>query len=142
VVPGVWAVGDVARRWSPRHGWVPGGHWDGALRGPRALVGHLLGRPPEPPDDDPAPYVFSTQLGHDLALFGEPAGDDVVLRGDPASGGWAALWFTPGETLTAVLVVDRPRDVGAARRLFAAATLPRVDRATAADPSQPLRPLL
>ncbi len=34
----VRAVGDVALRRSPRHGWVPGGHWDGALRGPAELV--------------------------------------------------------------------------------------------------------
>jgi len=143
VVPGLWAVGDVARRWSPRHGWVPGGHWDGALRGPRVLVGHLLGRPVPPPDDDPAPYVFSTQLGHDLALFGAPGEDDeVLLRGDPAGdAGWTALWLAPGGALTAVLVVDRPRDVGAARRLFAGAVLPRVDRVAARDAAVPLRTL-
>ncbi len=136
----VWAVGDIARRASHRHGWVPGGHWDGALRGPRILVGHLLDRPVPSPDDDPAPYVFSTQLGHDLALFGEPgAHDEVLLRGDPAAGtGWSAIWLA-GDRATAVLVVDRPRDVGAARRLFAGAGLPRVDRVTAADPGLPLR---
>jgi hypothetical protein len=139
VVPHVWAVGDVARRASHRHGWVPGGHWDGALRGPRILVGHLLGRPVPAPGDDLAPYVFSTQLGHDLALFGVPGpGDDVLLRGDPQAGGWSAIWLD-SETATAVLVVDRPRDVGAARRLFAGAELPRVDRVTAADPGLPLR---
>jgi len=138
---GLWAVGDVARRWSPRHGLVPGGHWDGALRGPRVLVGHLLGRPLQPPDDDPAPYVFSTQLGHDLAMFGVPRGGDVVLRGDPASGdGWAALWYS-GERVVAIFVVDRPRDVGAARRLFTGPLPPRLDRAAAADPSLPLRAL-
>lgn len=138
-VPGVWAVGDVARRWSPRHGPVPGGHWDGALRGPRALVGHLLDQPPAPGDADPAPYVFSTQLGHELAMFGLPQGRDVVLRGDPASGeGWAALWYS-GERVVAVLVVDRPRDVGAARRLFAGGELPLLDRAAAANPAHPLR---
>jgi hypothetical protein len=139
VVPHVWAVGDVARRASHRHGWVPGGHWDGALRGPRVLVGHLLGRPVPAPGDDPAPYVFSTQLGHDLALFGAPgSGDDVLLRGDPRAGGWSAIWLD-GDAATAVLVVDRPRDVGAARRLFAGAELPRVDRVAAADPGLPLR---
>lgn len=140
-IPGLWAVGDVASRWSPRHGTVPGGHWDGALRGPRALVGHLLGRPVPSPDDDPAPYVFSTQLGHELAMFGVPRRtDELVLRGDPSSGsGWAALWLA-GERASAVLVVDRPRDVGAARRLFTGAELPRVDRVAVADPGQPLRP--
>lgn len=138
-IPGLWAVGDAARRLSARHGSVSGGHWDGALRGPRALVGHLLGRPPDPPDDDPAPYVFSTQLGHDLALFGAPQGRDLVLRGDPAADeGWAALWYS-GERVVAALAVDRPRDVGAARRLFTAPELPRVDRTAAADPATPLR---
>ena len=139
-VPGLWAVGDAARRTSPRHGPVRGGHWDGALRGPRALVGHLLGKPVGAPEDDPAPYVFSTQLGHDLALFGVPQGRDAVLRGDPAGpDGWGVLWYT-GDRVAAVLVVDRPRDVGAARRLFTGKELPKVDRAVAADPALPLRP--
>jgi 3-phenylpropionate/trans-cinnamate dioxygenase ferredoxin reductase subunit len=143
----VRAVGDIARRRSPRHGPVPGGHWDGALRGPELAVRSLL-TPDTGPLDDPAPYVFSTQLGHELALFGAPGPhDDVVLRGDPAAGlslshatGWTALWFAAGtDVLTAVLAVDRPRDVGAARRLFTGTTLPRLDPAAAADPAVPLR---
>jgi 3-phenylpropionate/trans-cinnamate dioxygenase ferredoxin reductase subunit len=158
----VRAVGDVARRWSARHGWVGGGHWDGALRGPAAAVAGLLGA--DVPDD-PAPYVFSTQLGHELTLYGQAgAGDELVLRGDPAAGGgWGALWFAPpgtgdpsepgdrpaaaassdrgaaGRTLTAVLAVDRPRDVAAARRLFSGPGLPRLDPGMAADGARPLR---
>ncbi|WP_051639731.1 NAD(P)/FAD-dependent oxidoreductase [Cellulomonas sp. URHE0023] len=136
----VRAVGDVALRRSPRHGWVPGGHWDGALRGPTDLVADLLGA--GGPASDPAPYVFSTQLGHELALFGvRHVDDEVLLRGDPAGGdGWSALWFRPGtETVSAILTVDRPRDVGAARRLFTAAGLPRLDRVRARDTSVALR---
>jgi thioredoxin reductase len=180
----VRAVGDVARRRSPRHGLVPGGHWDGALTGPPVAVRDLL-RPGSlagaagaveaadgrgqadvrggadthdravrdgaadrhvravdavGPADDPAPYVFSTQLGHDLTLYGHRGEtDDAVLRGDPAAGGWSALWFARGtDELTAVLTVDRPRDVAAARRLFSGAGLPRVDRDAAADPGRPL----
>lgn len=135
----VRAVGDVALRRSPRHGWVPGGHWDGALRGPAALVADLLGGPQDALDV--APYVFSTQLGHELAQFGHPHPDDeVVLRGDPAGEGWAALWFRRGtEEVAAILTVDRPRDVGAARRLFTGARLPRLDRAVARDPGRALR---
>jgi 3-phenylpropionate/trans-cinnamate dioxygenase ferredoxin reductase subunit len=141
------AVGDIARRRSPRHGLVPGGHWDGALRGPELAVRSLL-TPDAGPDEDPAPYVFSTQLGHDLALHGAPGmNDDIVLRGDPAADsseasatGWTVLWFTHGtDVLTAVLAVDRPRDVTAARRLFTGPSLPRLDRATAADPVTALR---
>lgn len=124
----VRAVGDVALRRSARHGWVPGGHWDGALRGPSALVADLLGTHDAAPD--PAPYVFSTQLGHELALFGlRHVDDEVVLRGDPTGVGWTALWFRPGsDEVSAILTVDRPRDVGAARRLFTAAGLPTLDR--------------
>lgn len=145
-VGGSWrvrVVGDAARRRSARHGWVPGGHWDAALRGPAVAVAGLLGR--EATESDLAPYVFSTQLGHELALYGLPAaGDEVVLRGDPAAeDGWTALWFAPGGgpatgTLTAVFAVDRPRDVGGARRLLAGAALPVLDRARAADPAVPL----
>ncbi len=163
----VRAVGDVALRWSPRHGAVPGGHWDGALRGPAVAMHDLLLGPDtsveaDPPGvarapvEDPAPYVFSTQLGHELALYGRHrVGDDVVLRGAPADPGghghdghsaprgWTALWFTAGsDELTGVLAVDRPRDVAAARRLFAGRHLPRLDRDAAADPDRPLRDAL
>jgi NADPH-dependent 2,4-dienoyl-CoA reductase/sulfur reductase-like enzyme len=143
----VRAVGDIARRRSARHGLVPGGHWDGALRAPELAVRSLL-RPDAGPVEDPAPYVFSTQLGHELALYGAPGpDDDVVLRGDAAAdrtaasaAGWTALWFTRGtDVLTAVLAVDRPRDVSAARRMFTGAGLPRLDRTRAADPTVPLR---
>jgi len=139
----VRAVGDVALRRSARHGWVPGGHWDGALRGPSALAAGLLGQESQDTSSiDPAPYVFSTQLGHELALFGAwHVDDDVVLRGDPAAGdGWSALWFRPGaDEVSAILTVDRPRDVGAARRLFGAAGLPVLDRTRVRDPATPLR---
>ncbi|WP_291883938.1 FAD-dependent oxidoreductase [Cellulomonas sp.] len=136
----VRAVGDVALRRSARHGWVPGGHWDGALRGPEVLVADLLGVAGVLADV--APYVFSTQLGHELALFGQPGpDDDVVLRGDPSGGdGWTAVWFRPGaDDAAAILTVDRPRDVGAARRLFGARDLPRLDRRLVRDLAHPLR---
>jgi NADPH-dependent 2,4-dienoyl-CoA reductase/sulfur reductase-like enzyme len=161
--PRVRAVGDVARRRSARHGWVPGGHWDAALRGPAVLVEALLadlpglldgssgseasegtsasGSPVAAERTDLAPYVFSTQLGHELALYGLPGADDeVLLRGDPAGAqGWTALWFAPGtDRLTAVLAVNRPKDVAGARRLFALPTLPDLDRERATDPAVPL----
>lgn len=138
--PDVVAVGDLARRRSPRHGWVSGGHWDGALRGPEIAVRSLLGGvAAQDGSDDPAPYVFSTQLGHELNLYGQPGpGDDVVLRGDPTED-FTILWFSGGTELTAVLAVDRPRDVAAARRLFSTPVLPRLDRTVAADPARPLR---
>jgi len=99
-LPGLWAVGDCATREHPVLGAVPGGHWSAALHDPDATVAAMLGAAPEGPGH--APYVFSQQLGHDLALFGVPAEDDeVLLRGDPAGGtsghdGWAAFYVPRG----------------------------------------------
>ncbi|GIG39102.1 NAD(P)/FAD-dependent oxidoreductase [Cellulomonas phragmiteti] len=139
-LPGLLAVGDVAVRRSARHGWVPGGHWDEALHGPDVLVRRLLGVPVEGPE--PTPYVFSTQLGHDLTMFGLPGAEDrVTVLGDPTGTGWTALWAR-GDLVTGALVVDRPRDVGAARRLFARDDLPRVVLPDAPGPDDDLRTVL
>ncbi|MFC8922389.1 NAD(P)/FAD-dependent oxidoreductase [Cellulosimicrobium sp. NPDC057127] len=153
-VPGVWAVGDCATREHPHLGRVPGGHWSAALHDPeptvRAMLGHV--------GDDPsagaahAPYVFSQQLGHDLALFGlPPEGGEVVLRGTPgAPGGWAAFYLEPGvaeadagggTAVRAVLLVDSARDVGAVRRAANRGVL-RLDLDVAADPARRLRDAL
>ncbi len=143
-VPGtgrrVLAVGDVAARASARHGRVPGGHWDGALREPEIAVASLLGSHEPGGPSDPAPYLWSDQLGHHLAAYGLMApGDDVVLRGDP-TGPFTVVWCARGtDVVHAVLAVDRPHDVAAARRLFSGAELPHLDRATITDPDRPLR---
>lgn len=151
----VRVVGDCASRRSARHGRVPGGHWDAALRGPAAAVASLLTLPGTADvglAPDPAPYVFSTQFGRELVLYGQVGpDDDVVLRGDPSTPagtpGWAALFFAPepdqaasGErTLTAVLTVDRPRDVAGARKFFSGEVLPVLDPTAMADPAVKLR---
>ncbi|WP_435738857.1 FAD-dependent oxidoreductase [Cellulosimicrobium sp. PMB13] len=154
-VPGLWAVGDCATRDHPVLGPVPGGHWSAALHDPEPTARALMGldaddAPPHPP------YVFSQQLGHDLALFGTPAvTDEVVLRGDPAGGAtgreaWAALYVEPDDgtsarrpdeggravrRVRAVLLVDSPRDVGAVRRLFTRTPRPELALEQATDPS-------
>ncbi|PTU56795.1 FAD-dependent oxidoreductase [Cellulosimicrobium funkei] len=161
-LPGLWAVGDCANRDHPVLGPVPGGHWSAALHDPDATVAALLG------DDGDraahAPYVFSQQLGHDLALFGVPAeGDEVVLRGDPAGGatgheGWAAFYLAPAARsgpgapaadpaarvtdVRAVLLVDSPRDVGPVRKAMNRTGRLRVDLDVALDPAGRLRDAL
>ncbi|GII98592.1 NADPH-dependent 2,4-dienoyl-CoA reductase/sulfur reductase-like enzyme [Sediminihabitans luteus] len=160
----VWAVGDCARREHPVLGSVPGGHWSAALHDPEPTARALLGLAPE--GGTHAPYVFSRQLGHDLALLGLPdPACEVHYRGEPGAGPWAALYLDPAVSadpatspepavspdpaasptpdaspdpavrrLRAVLLVDAPRDVGAARRLFARDARPLVDVARATDP--------
>lgn len=141
----VWAVGDCADRMSAHHGEVPGGHWSAALADPETLACAFTGATPPA---ESAPYVFSDQLGHHLTLTGSPGeAADVVHRGDPGDpAGWTTLWLAPadaagdpGRALLAVLTVDRPRDVGPARRLLGAPLPPRVDVTRAVDPSVPLR---
>jgi 3-phenylpropionate/trans-cinnamate dioxygenase ferredoxin reductase component len=164
----VWAVGDIATREHPVFGPVPGGHWSAALHDPEVTVRALLGldeRAAEPehvrerlglaPIPSHAPYVFSQQLGHDLALFGAPSPfDEVVLRGTPAaSGGWAALYLenaldrhprrTPDghrvATVRAVLLVDSPREVGQVRKLMNRGVPLTVDLDRALDPTVKLK---
>ncbi|MEL7975663.1 FAD-dependent oxidoreductase [Isoptericola sp. F-RaC21] len=148
--PRVWAVGDVASRAHPVFGTVPGGHWSAALHDPDPTVRAMLGV--EPAGAAHAPYVFSQQLGHDLALLGLPATDSpVVLRGTPGAGPWAALYLDPAgpgtaaggadgvATVSAVLLVDSPRDVGGVRRLMGRGEPLRLDLAKATDPSVRLK---
>jgi len=106
----------ILERHVERDGLVRGGHWASALHDPSLLASDVMGGPL--PAADPARYTFSTQHGHSLALFGQPApGQRVVVRGDPREGGeWGALYveerdgLRPGEAvLTAGLAVDAPR---------------------------------
>lgn len=141
----VYAVGDCADRVTERDGYVSGGHWAGALHHPSLVAADIMGGPL--PASDPAPHTFSTQQGHDLSLFGQPApAHQVVLRGDPGKPGpWSALYVerppagSREAVLAAGLAVDAPREVGALRRLLGAAVRPVLDLDVAADPTRALR---
>ncbi|CAM3372120.1 NAD(P)/FAD-dependent oxidoreductase [Occultella aeris] len=140
--PGVWAVGDVAARPHPTLGRVPGGHWSAALSDPAPLARALLGI-----DDDgtpePAPYVYSTQLGHHLTVFGRLHGTDgapvrLLDRGDVDAGPWTTLALED-DALVGAVIADAPREVAAVRRLLSGTDLARLDPVLAADPTTKLR---
>ena len=138
---GIYAVGDCATRLDDAWEQVPGGHWSAALLDPDTVARHIMGLEPGPRH---APYVFSTQLGHDLAFFGlpDPARDRVVLRGDPSGdAGWGALYVSPAGLVTGILAVDSPRDVAAARKLLVDGPV-HLDLEVAADPARPLKSTL
>ncbi|MEE4541605.1 FAD-dependent oxidoreductase [Streptomyces sp. V4-01] len=131
----VFAVGDCASFPSGRYGErLLVHHWDNAVQGPRTAAANLLGGD-EP--YDPVPYFWSEQFGRFVQYAGHHvAADTMLLRGDPASPSWAAVWLRDG-LLVAVLAVGRPRDMAQARKL-----LPRtvaVDPALVADPAVPLK---
>jgi 3-phenylpropionate/trans-cinnamate dioxygenase ferredoxin reductase subunit len=117
-IPGIFAAGDVAR-------WPLGSdgervrleHYDNALRQGEAAARNMLGqRQPYAP----VPYFWSDQYDLKLQMVGHTAGwDDVVLRGDPASGSFMAFFLVAGEPLAAV-AVNRTRDLMALRKLVAA----------------------
>ncbi|MBD5786882.1 FAD-dependent oxidoreductase [Cellulosimicrobium terreum] len=161
---GLWAVGDCATRAHPLLGAVPGGHWSSALHDPGPTARAILGLEPVAGPTH-APYVFSQQLGHDVALLGMPReGDVVVLRGDPTGGpsgrdGWAAFYLDPDDARTlgdagavsapgarvpvrAILLADSPRDVGPVRKAVSRHGVVALDLDVALDPACRLRDAL
>jgi NADPH-dependent 2,4-dienoyl-CoA reductase/sulfur reductase-like enzyme len=134
----VTAVGDCiswpSRRYDKR---MRTGHWDHALRSPEFAVASLLG---EQRIYDPVPYFWSDQLGRNVQYVGHwSSTDEVVLRGDPHSGPWSACWTNDGK-LTAVLAVDRPRDISQARKILGECH--RIDADKMDDPDLPLKNLI
>lgn len=119
-IPDVYACGDVASAWRPsasRRLRVE--HWTSAA-GQAAAVAHaILGR--ERPHDD-LPYFWSDQFGLRLQYVGhtdEWAG--VELEGDEDS--FAVRYLDREGRPLAVLLANRPRDVGLARRELASVAL-------------------
>ncbi|MFB4274877.1 MULTISPECIES: NAD(P)/FAD-dependent oxidoreductase [unclassified Nonomuraea] len=134
-LPNTVAVGDCAAWWSRR--WqvrLRVEHWDTALNAPEVAAATLLG---EEAVYDPVPYFWSEQFGHMVQYSGHhPAGERLVYRGEP-EGKWSAVWLTAGDTLAAVLAVDRPRDLVQGRRIIEAGH--RLDAERLVDPQVPLR---
>lgn len=137
-LPLVWAAGDCVSYPSARFGErVNVQHWDHALHSGRAAAGALLGA--DAPYD-PVPYFWSEQFGRMVQYAGRhAAGDRLLWRGSPDEPAWSALWLREG-VLSAVLTVDRPRDLVQGRRLIDQGAV--LDPVRAADPSVALKSAL
>ena len=154
-VPGVFAVGDAAERWSDRYGaHLPGGHWTEALNAPETLAPAVAGwvdggfggegwgsRLAGLPAADPIPYVFSDIAARRLVVLGSPGRGRVVWReagqgADPVAEAWSAFTLDPSDRLLGMCTSGRPRDMAAARRAMLAhpTGTPRTDPAALADP--------
>ena len=132
-LPGVYAAGDCAAFASLRFGVrLRVEHWDTALHAPEVVAANIAGGAEV---YDPVPYFWSEQFGRMVQYAGHhTAADRLVWRGDPDAATWSACWLS-GDTarLTAVLAVNRPRDLLQGRRLIAAGAA--VDAARLADPA-------
>lgn len=140
---GVVAVGDCAAWWSARYDTrLRVEHWDSALHAPAVAAATLLAG--DEADStvepyDPVPYFWSDQFSHTIQCVGHrSASDRRVDRSHEAD--WAVGWFRDGAggpQLTALAVVDRPRDLTQARRLMTAGTA--IDPEKFADASVPVK---
>ncbi|HVT68289.1 MAG TPA: FAD-dependent oxidoreductase, partial [Trebonia sp.] len=138
-VPGVYAAGDVAAQRVPGHARpVRVEHHDSALRQGRAAARNMLGLG-EPFTD--VHWFWSDQYEHTIQSAGVPdgvfgegafgngaghdggsrqrAGGGYVLRGSLSDRRFAAFWLD-GDRIRAVVALNRPHDVLAARRLIGA----------------------
>lgn len=140
-VPGVLAAGDCAAFTSLRYGRrLRVEHWDTALNAPRVAAANALAGDEGGEVYDPVPYFWSEQFGHMVQYAGHhDPGDTAIWRGDPDAPKWSVCWVD-GERITAVLAVNRPRDLVQARRAMSGGRA--VDPARLADPAVAVRDAL
>jgi 3-phenylpropionate/trans-cinnamate dioxygenase ferredoxin reductase component len=91
-LPEVFAAGDVANAWHPFYGQrLRVEHWANALHQGPAAARAMLG---EPVSYDRIPYFFTDQYDVGMEYSGYAVDwDEVVFRGDPASGEFVAFWL-------------------------------------------------
>jgi 3-phenylpropionate/trans-cinnamate dioxygenase ferredoxin reductase subunit len=91
--PGIWAAGDAASVYHPRYGsHICLEHWAGAAQqAPVAARNMIEGREVY----ERIPYFWSDQYDLTMEYNGwAPSWEQVVIRGDPESGGFVAFWLS------------------------------------------------
>jgi NADPH-dependent 2,4-dienoyl-CoA reductase/sulfur reductase-like enzyme len=103
--PDIFAAGDVANSFNPLLGRrVRVEHWANALNGGPAAARSMLGQPVR---YDRVPYYYSDQyeLGMECAGLPTPGSyDQVLYRGDPATGEFIAFWLANGAVIAGMNV--------------------------------------
>ena len=128
----ILAVGDVANAYNAGLGArLRVEHWDNAIRQGK-LAGNMLLGGPECYDWQPYFYSDQFDLGMEYVGRAEPD-DEVVIRGDQASGEFIAFWLREG-VLTAAMNVNVWEVSDQLRSVLGH----RVDTAQLADPLVPI----
>lgn len=124
--PGVYAVGDLSRWWSPRqNAYVRMEHWTNAVE-QAARVARTLVQPDDDTPHEPVEHVWSDQYDWRTQVLGRPSGGATqVLVGDPAA--VPARFVTaygegpgPDGPLVGALCVNWPKAMLLVRRALAA----------------------
>lgn len=114
-IPGIVAAGDCAVSSHPVHGPVRLESVPNAIAQAKAAAVALIGRDPGTPA---VPWFWSDQADLKLQMAGLTMGyDQVVVRGDPDSERFSALYYRDGQ-LISIESVNAPRDYMAARRIL------------------------
>ena len=122
-IPGVYAVGDVARRQSALFdAHIRVEHWTSASEHGTVAADAILGRPAEESRGG-VPYFWSDQHGVKLQMVGHPAGHDAVhVVEDPAREDRAVVLYRRWGRVVAAAGFSRPRVVMRMNALIAGRT--------------------
>ena len=135
--PGVYTAGDVANAFHPLYDRrIRLEHWSAALNQGPAAAKNMLGNPTP---YDKTPYFYSDQYDLGMEYRGwAPEFDQVVFRGDPASGEFLAFWLHRSQVVAIMNanVWDQTDAIDALVR-----ARPSVDPALLADPDVELATL-
>lgn len=137
--PNIFAAGDCANYFDARYDRrlrlesVPS-----AVEHAKAVAGTICGKEKA---ISALPWFWSDQYDLKLQIAGLNTGyDEVVLRGDPATGRAFSCFYLAEGKVIAADCVNRPQDFMFSKRAIAEGLSP--DRSSLADPETPLAPLL
>jgi 3-phenylpropionate/trans-cinnamate dioxygenase ferredoxin reductase subunit len=135
--PHIFAAGDCTSHPSVRYGRrVRLESVDNAIEQARTAASNMCGKPAR---HQHVPWFWSDQYDVKLQIAGLSQGyDEVIVRGEPASGHFALYYLAQGELL-AVDAVSSPRDFVAGKRWIAERKHP--DPVRLADPTVDLKSL-
>jgi len=121
--PAVVAAGDCTVTAHPHHGSLRLESVQNAVAQAKTAAATLLGVTPPDPG---VPWFWSDQADLKLQVAGLNSGyDDVVVRGEPSSESFSALYYRDGRVVS-IDAVNAPRDYMAVRRILEiGGTVPR-----------------
>jgi 3-phenylpropionate/trans-cinnamate dioxygenase ferredoxin reductase subunit len=136
-IPGVFAIGDVARHDHPVFGPIRVEHYDNAIKMGQHAARSLMGEPAV--FDDPH-WFWSDQYDSQIQMAGfAPTWDRMVVRGSIEARSFCAFLLDRAGVLRGAVSLDHPRDVRRSLQLIRRQVRP--DPASLEDPDVDLRTL-